>query len=80
MVFQYKAVSNPQSSFWLSSAVVLPGLVVDAAGSSHPSEDEHMATAAGPAGAPACLCLQNAGVLQGTECWQGLAFGGKGEE
>lgn len=45
-----------------------------------PSEDEHMATAAGPAGAPACLCLQNAGVLQGTECWQGLAFGGKGEE
>lgn len=33
-MFQYQAVSNPQSSFWLSSTVVLPGFVVGAAGSS----------------------------------------------
>lgn len=58
-MFQYKAVSNPQSSFWLSSAVVLPGLVVDAAGSSHlkMSTWQLLQVLRGPQRASACRML-----------------------
>lgn len=48
MVFQSKAVSNPQGSFWLSSTSQACGgcsrLILH--------EDQHMAIAAGSAGAP----------------------------
>lgn len=75
MVFEYKAVSDPQGSFCLFSTVVLPRPVMDAAGSSY----LHISNCCSFCWAPACRILACSKALSaGRTCISGKRSEGAG--